>query len=306
MRGEGGGKGLDLTGSLDDIARRCFEFEQSRFAESRWIGVFVQVMVMAVAVAFILSMPTASAGSLAVIVATGAAILAGSRLFLRIRVRRGLAAFRAGDATAVAKVHRFAARDFRLQIGRHRARTLGADSEWGMARAALAEAADEAQRSVAYWKARTEQEPDNQLAAGQSQTASDLDGKLRSALAKLDARADTLLRFYNDCDARLSLMDRYNQDMEETRRLEELSGRTDVVIAGAEDTLLAIGEQFIREAQAVGRALGGLARVQIKSLAGDAPLDNIEYLADRIIESSDAERRAVEDLDRILQQGQEM
>ncbi|MXW18629.1 MAG: hypothetical protein F4Z83_13930 [Gemmatimonadetes bacterium] len=224
----------------------------------------------------------------------------------RARVRRALAAFRAGDATAVGKVHRFAAREFRLQIGRHRARTLGADSEWGMARAALAEAADEAQRSVAYWKARTEQEPDNQLAAGQSQTASDLDGKLRSALAKLDARADTLLRFYNDCDARLSLMDRYNQDMEETRRLEELSGRTDVAIAGAEDTLLAIGEQFIREAQAVGRALGGLARVQIKSLAGDAPLDNIEYLADRIIESSDAERRVVEDLDRILQQGQEM
>ncbi|MDE2875219.1 MAG: hypothetical protein OXU69_05895 [Gemmatimonadota bacterium] len=224
-------------------------------------------------------------------------------LLSRRRVAGGLSAFRAGDATAVARVHRFAAREFRLQIGRHRARTLGADSEWGTARAALAEAADEAQRSVAYWQARVRQEPDNELAAGQSRTASGLDDKLRSALAKLDARAETLLKFYNDCDARLSLMDRYNQDMEETRRLEELSGRTDVAIAGAEDTLLAIGEQFVREAQAVGRALGGLARVQIRSLAGDAPLDNIEYLADRIIESSDAERRAVEDLDRVLQQG---
>ena len=302
MRGKGGGEGLHLTESLDDIARRCFEFEQSRFAEARRIGVFVQVMVLAIVVAFVLNLPTASPALLAGLVAVGAAILAGSRLFLRIRVRRSLAAFRAGDATAVAKVHRFAAREFRLQIGRHRARTLGADSEWGMARSALAEAADEAQRSVAYWKVRVRQEPENQLAAGQSKTATDLDEKLRSALAKLDARADTLLRFYNDCDARLSLMDRYNQDMEETRRLEELSGRTDVAIVGAEDTLLAIGEQFVREAQAVGRALGGLARVQIKSLAGDAPLDNIEYLADRIIESSDAERRAVEDLDRVLQQ----
>ncbi|MDE2795247.1 MAG: hypothetical protein OXL34_10555 [Gemmatimonadota bacterium] len=302
MKGKRGGEGLHLTESLDDIARRCFEFEQSRFAEARRVGVFVQVMVLAIVVAFLLNLRTASAGLLAGLVAVGVAILAGSRLFLRMRVRRALAAFRAGDATAVAKVHRFAAREFRLQIGRHRARTLGADSEWGMARAALAEAADEAQRSVAYWKARVRQEPDNQLAAGQSKTATGLDEKLRSALAKLDARAETLLRFYNDCDARLSLMDRYNQDMDETRRLEELSGRTDVAIVGAENTLLAIGEQFVREAEAVGRALGGLARVQIKSLAGDAPLDNIEYLADRIIESSDAERRAVEDLDRVLQQ----
>lgn len=303
MKGEKGGEGLHLSESLDDIARRCFEFQQSRFGEATRVGIFVQVMVLAIVVAFVFSLPNGSPGLLAVLVAAGAAILGGSRLFLRIRVSRAFAAFRAGDPIAVRKVHRFAAREFRVQIGRHRARTLGADSEWGMARAALAEAADEAQRSVAYWKARVKQEPDNRLAAGQSKTATELDDKLRSALAKLDARADTLLRFYNECDARLTLMDRYNQDMEETRRLEELSGRTDVAIAGAEDTLLAIGEQFVREAQAVGRALGGLSRVQIKSLAGDAPLDNIEYLADRIIESSDAERRAVEDLDRVLQRG---
>ena len=303
MKGEKGGEGLHLSESLDEIARRCFEFEQSRFGEASRVGVFVQVMVLAIIVAFVFNLPNGSPGLLAVLVAVGAAILVGSRLFLRIRVSRAFAAFRAGEPIAVRKVHRFAAREFRVQIGRHRARTLGADSEWGMARGALAEAADEAQRSVAYWQARVKQEPDNRLAAGQSKTAAELDDKLRSALAKLDARADTLLRFYNECDARLTLMDRYNQDMEETRRLEELSGRTDVAIAGAEDTLLAIGEQFVREAQAVGRALGGLSRVQIKSLAGDAPLDNIEYLADRIIESSDAERRAVEDLDRVLQRG---
>lgn len=303
MRGEGFGKGLDLTGSLDDIARRCFASEEGgKPVSGKGVAMF---MVLIVVVAYLTSVYPADYALWLLLGLTGLVLATSSlsrSLLARIRVRRGLAAFRAGDATAVAKVHKFAAREFRLQIGRHRARTLGADSEWGTARAALAEAADEAQRSVAYWKARIEQEPDNQLAAGQSETASDLDDKLRSALAKLDARADTLLRFYNDCDARLSLMDRYNQDMEETRRLEELSGRTDVAIAGAEDTLLAIGEQFVREAQAVGRALGGLARVQIKSLAGDAPLDNIEYLADRIIESADAERRAVEDLDRVLQQ----
>ncbi len=301
--GERGGDGLPPTGSLDDIARRCFASDEGGTPVSgKGVAMF---MILIIVVAYLTSVYPADYALGFLLGLTGLVLATSSlsrSLLARIRVRRALAAFRAGDSTAVGKVHRFAAREFRLQIERHRARTLGADSEWGMARAALAEAADEAQRSVAYWKARTEQEPDNQLAAGQSRTASDLDGKLRSALAKLDARADTLLRFYNDCDARLSLMDRYNQDMEETRRLEELSGRTDVAIAGAEDTLLAIGEQFVREAQAVGRALGGLARVQIKSLAGDAPLDNIEYLADRIIESSDAERRAVEDLDRVLQQ----
>lgn len=304
MKGEGGGEGVRLTGSLEDMARRCFEGDEGEKSVSgKGVAVF---MMLVIVVAYLTSMfPPDYA--LAFLLGLPLLVLATSSLsrslLSRRRVAGGLSAFRAGDATAVARVHRFAAREFRLQIGRHRARTLGADSEWGTARAALAEAADEAQRSVAYWQARVRQEPDNELAAGQSRTASGLDDKLRSALAKLDARAETLLKFYNDCDARLSLMDRYNQDMEETRRLEELSGRTDVAIAGAEDTLLAIGEQFVREAQAVGRALGGLARVQIRSLAGDAPLDNIEYLADRIIESSDAERRAVEDLDRVLQQG---
>ena len=304
MKGEGGGEGVRLTGSLEDMARRCFEGDEGdKSVSGKGVAVF---MMLVIVVAYLTSMfPPDYA--LAFLLGLPLLVLATSSLsrslLSRRRVAGGLSAFRAGDATAVARVHRFAAREFRLQIGRHRARTLGADSEWGTARAALAEAADEAQRSVAYWQARVRQEPDNELAAGQSRTASGLDDKLRSALAKLDARAETLLKFYNDCDARLSLMDRYNQDMEETRRLEELSGRTDVAIAGAEDTLLAIGEQFVREAQAVGRALGGLARVQIRSLAGDAPLYNIEYLADRIIESSDAERRAVEDLDRVLQQG---
>ena len=303
MKGEGDGKGLHLTESLDDIARRCFASEEGgKPASGRGVAMFMMLIVVVAYLASLFPADYALVFLLGLTLLVLATSSLSRSLLARTRVRRALAAFRAGDASAVAKVHRFAAREFRLQIGRHRARTLGADSEWGMARAALAEAADEAQRSVTYWKSRVQEEPDNQLAAGQSKTASGLDEKLRSALAKLDARADTLLRFYNDCDARLSLMDRYNQDMEETRRLEELSGRTDVAIVGAEDTLLAIGEQFVREAQAVGRALGGLARVQIKSLAGDAPLDNIEYLADRIIESSDAERRAVEDLDRVLQQ----
>ena len=153
---------------------------------------------------------------------------------------------------------------------------------------------------MSYWKARVEQEPTNEVASAQLRRASRFRTKLRSAVVKLDARADALLRFYNDCEAKLMLMDRYNRDLDESRRLEELSGRTDIAIAGAESTLAMIGQQFVREAQAVGQALGGLARIQIQSLAGEVQLEDIEYLSDRIIESSDAERRVVEELDREL------
>lgn len=292
-----------MTDSLDDLARRCSESEGGdRPVSGTGVALFMMLVVVAAYLATVFPADYALQILLGLTLPALAISSLRRSLLARIRMRRALAAFRAGDAAAVAKVHRFAAREFREQVGRHRERALGADSEWGMARAALAGAADEARRSVAYWEARVRQEPDNQLAPGQLRAASDLDGKLRSALGKLDARADTLLRFYNECDARLSLMDRYNQDVEETRRLEELSGRSDVAIAGAEGTLVAIGELFVREARAVGRALGGLERVPIKSLAGDAPLDDVEYLADRIIESSDAERRAVEELDLVLQQ----
>ena len=296
--------GLDPAGSLDDLARRCFEVEEKE-RPIRGEAVVLWMMLV-VAGGFLLSIaPGSAVAILAALVLLAAVIIPGSRVVLaRRRVSRALSAFRAGDPAAVHRVHQFAVREFGRQIREYRARTLGADSEWGTARASLAEAADEAQRSVAYWEGRVRQEPDNRLASGRSSAAAELDEKLRSALAKLDARAETLLRFYNDCDARLALMDRHNRDMEETRRIENLSGRTDIAIAGAEDALLAIGEQFVREAQAVGRALGGLARVQIKSLAGEAPLDDIEYLADRIIESSDAEREAVEDLDRMLREAQ--
>lgn len=296
--------GLRSAESLDDIARRCFEVEEK---EKPIRGENVALFMVLVAVgAYVATLsPGVAAPVLLGLILLAALILPGTGIVLgRWRVSRALSAFHAGDPGAVRRVHDFAVREFRQQVEQHRARTLGTSSEWGAARSSLAEAAHEAQRSVAYWEARVQQEPENELATGQSRTAAGLEEKLHRALAKLDKQAETLLKFYNDCDAKLALMDRYSRDMEETRRLEELSGRTDIAIAGAEDTLLTIGAQFVREAQAVGRALGGLSRVQIKSLAGDAPIDNIEFLADRIIESSDAERQAVEDLDRVLREAQ--
>ena len=215
-------------------------------------------------------------------------------------VHRGIAAYGNAEPWAVLRVHEFAVTEFRERIQVHRERTLGRGSEWGRARSELAEAADEAQRSAAYWRERLRGEPESDLARTQSPIADRLEAKLAEALEKLDLRAAALRKFYNDCDARLAVMDRCNRDLEESRRLEELSGRADVVIAQAEGLIQTIAQQFVAEARTIAEALGGVATVGIKSLAGEAPMDNIEYFADHIIESSDRERSAIADLERQL------
>ena len=97
-------------------------------------------------------------------------------------------------------------------------------------------------------------------------------------------------------------MDRCNRDIEETRRLDRLSGAADMVIVGAETALAGIGASFVREARKVGEVLGSFERLQLKSLAGEAPLDDIEFLADRINESSEAEFATVERLSRTMEE----
>ncbi len=283
--------GMRLSGSLDDLARNCFEHEMREGGSEIWIAVFAATVI----VGSVLSIMTTPLAAFPLIAAGAIGWMYGRKIQVSSRLR----AYREGDTEALQTVHQFAVRQFREAIESHRAKTLGSDTDWGKARESLTRALDQAGRSVAYWKVRVEQSPDNELAKGQFDVANELRAKLRLALGKLNRRADVLLNFYNECEARLAVMNRYNRDMEETRRLEELSGRADMVIAGAQGALAAIGQEFVREAQAVGRALSGLAEVQIKSLAGEAPLDNIEYLADRVIENSESEERAIGALDEV-------
>ncbi|MDE2720371.1 hypothetical protein [Candidatus Palauibacter polyketidifaciens] len=224
------------------------------------------------------------------------------RSAIRKEAEDGIVAYRRREPWAVLRVHDYAVTEFRERIQAHRERTLGRGSEWGQARSELTRAADEAQRSAAYWRERLRDEPESELARTQGRVADRLEAKLGEALRKLDGRAAALRKFYNDCDARLAVMDRCNRDIEESQRLEELSGKADVVIAEAEGTIQALALQFVAEARNIAEALGGVATVGIKSLAGEAPVDNIEYLADHIIESSDRERSAIEDLERQLSQ----
>jgi hypothetical protein len=218
----------------------------------------------------------------------------------RTSVKQGVAAYGRGEPWAVARVHEYAVEEFRNRVAEHRERTLGDNSEWGRARASLVEAASEAQRSSAYWAARLRQEPSNELAKSQKDVSDRLQAKLAEAFEKLEARSVALRRFYNECDARLAAMDRRNRDLEESRRLGELSGRADVIIAHAEGTIHALATSFVTEARAFADPLGGVAAVSITSLAGEAPVDDIDYFADQIIEDSDRDRAAIEDLERRL------
>ncbi len=296
---------------LEAIARRCFEREEERKREAalkrkgtdedlqEFYGCALPILKVA-GLWLVLASVTGS-GPLGLLSALGTLALVR---FLPpyLRASRRLKAFRAGELGAVMDVYRFAVHEFRGQIERHRARTLGSESEWGAARAELARAVDAADRSVAYWRVRLAQDPNNELATRQLETATALDAKLGSALGRLDGRADVLRKFYNECEARVAVMDRYNRDIEESRRLERLSGTADMVIAGADAALAGIGASFVREALKVGEVLGDFERLQLTSLAGQAPLDNIEYLADRINESSEREFDTVEKLSRAIEE----
>lgn len=306
-----------MSESLEATARRCLEQEEAgkrarRKLETarRWASTEDQSVDLAETIGC--AWPVLQFAGLwlvsGVVLGSGIAgfLTAGITLTLlrfipsQLRVSRRLKAFRAGEPGVVLDVYRFAVEEFRGQIERHRARTLGSASEWGAARAELARAVDEAERSMAYWQARLDQDAENRTFAGQMKTATELGAKLRSALGRLDGRADVLRRFYNDCEARIAVMDRCNRDIEETRRLDRLSGTADMVIAGAETALAGIGASFVREAHKMGRVLGSFERLQLKSLAGEAPLDDIEFLADRINESSEVEFATVERLSRTM------
>ena len=309
-----------MNESLDAVAERCFEWEEERRQQSkrerkieRWkawtdsktadsaetVGCVFSMLRFGVLWAFFGALlGSGTVGFLSTIVT----LLLFRFLPPRLRKSRRINAFRAGESEAVLDVYRFAAREFRQKIDAHRTRTLGSKSEWAAARGKLAKAVDEADRSAAYWRNRVRQERGDQVVARQLKTAFELEKKLRSALNKLDGRADVLRKFYNECEARVSVMDRYNRDIEETRRLERLSGTADVMIAGAEATLMGIGASFVREAQRVGEVFGDFERLQLQTFAGEAPLDDIEVLADRINQSSESTYANVEQLSRVIEE----
>ncbi len=215
-------------------------------------------------------------------------------------VRDGVAAYQAGDEDAVSAVHDFTLRLLRRRVEEQRKQTLGPSSEWELARAPLATALDDVEVEVAYWDERIREEPNSELASLQLQTARKLEAKLRSALGKVDGRAEVLRQFYHRCEAKLAVMDRSNTDLTKVKRLEELSVRADSAIAHAQGTVEALAQHFLTEAQNIASALGSADHSQLSMLAGAAPVDNIEFLADKIHERSERNRSTIRQLEKAL------
>ena len=219
---------------------------------------------------------------------------------IRKQCKEDYTAYLAGDADAVAAVHRHALKLLRDRIRRQRERMLGSDSEWVRARAPLTEALGEAKGRIAYWQERGQDEPESEIASLQLGTAQRLHGKLKDALAEVDNRAAALSYFYHRCEAKLAAMDRSSNDLVEVRRLEQLSGKADAAMAHARGTIEGLAQSFLAEAQNIASALGSADRSQLGVLAGNAPIENIEYLADKIHESRERDRGAIEKLERTL------
>ena len=182
---------------------------------------------------------------------------------------------------------------FRREIEAHRRKVLGPDSEWAKARAPLLDAKDEANRSVVYWRDRMEEDAANEAARAHLLSAKELEVKFAAALAEVDHRSEALLRFFNECEAKLPVLERFRRDHEESLALEKLKARADGTVADAQSALGLIGQQFVSEALRMGRALGALERYELKESAGFTPLDRIEHVADQILSSSEEERETL-------------
>lgn len=238
----------------------------------------------------------------------GGALVAGGFAFsaiarhyrIRARIKRGVNAYSAGDPDAVSAVHGYALGMLRRRVQAHRDRMLGPDSEWGRARGPLEEALIDAEGRLAYWRERLLGEPDSEIASMQMRTARKLRDKLKQAVDEVDDRAVVLRHFYDRCEAKLAVMDRSNADLVEVKRLEELSGKANTVMAHARGAIEGLAQRFLAEARSIATALGSADRTQLGVLAGDAPIDNIEFLADKIHESGERDRGTIEALEKTL------
>jgi hypothetical protein len=235
---------------------------------------------------------TEALGGFAGLLSVIGAVALGMFVHLELR-RRAAAAFDELLRERPWEVYAGIASRFRRDLESQRRRLLGPGSEWGSARAPLEEALDEARGSLAYWKARLEQDPEQPAARENERTARLLAGKFERALAELDGRSRTLRDFFHACEARLSSLEFSRRDVEESHRLARLSDRADDITYDASRAMAGIGRDVLRQVIEVAQALGAAERLSIQHTAGDVPIDRIEAVADRILASADDERRAL-------------
>jgi hypothetical protein len=191
----------------------------------------------------------------------------------------------------------------RRVIARKRAEVLGKDSEWERAHRPLLDASHEADRSLRYWEERAKVEPESEIVRKQLDVSARLSRKFSVALRGLNRRSEALRVFIDQCEAKLLVLESKSRDYEETERLADLAARADDLVEGAEATLQMLGRQFIETAHVVGDTLASLQLVHLRDLAAEVPLDQLEAVADRIVECTDEQERSIEELTQRLSFG---
>jgi len=194
------------------------------------------------------------------------------------------------------RLQREIAKGFRQDIQNQRESLLGEGTEWATRKRSLTRAKNQAHRSASYFEERQQQDGGEGVIASQLLIARNLHAKLSEASAKIDKQESALLAFFNQCEARVSVLEQGARDQEEIQRLSTLSAKADSVVVDATLALETTGQQLIKRSIQVGQALGSLRRLQLKESAGEVPVDQIEEVADRILESASDDQRMLADL----------
>jgi hypothetical protein len=198
------------------------------------------------------------------------------------------------------RVHHRVVTEFRASVERSRISLLAPSSSLAAHRRQLQQGLHDARRSTEFWRKAVTEEPSSETNRAQLQTAEDLEGKLVSAVERLDQRNERVSAFLARCEEKARALEFSKRKLAETRRRASIADRTSNVIASTDDALGRLGQEFLTEAASAFGALGGLERLHMTEMAGDMSLDSIEVVAEQIVRSAGEEERVLLELARDL------
>lgn len=299
--------GMDLTTPLDPqdlLQRYAHASPEPRLREAR-IGPYLICATVWISSVVLVGGPGSLLGLLLIPAGLAAAVGAAELLARVFHQHAHSAWLEAGATVNWVKVHERVVTELKASIQRSRTALLAPNSKMAAHRLQLEQGADEANRSVTFWRDAVEGEPDSAANKAQLDTAVELERKLRDAVQRLDERKERMTAFLNQCEVKADALEFSRRKLEESNKLASLADRTPNVIADAEAALDRLGREFLDDAIHAFTALGGLERFHLTEVAGDLPLASIEDVADEIVRSSQREEEVFEELARELGQSDE-
>ena len=208
-------------------------------------------------------------------------------------IRRHMKAFHSRYPSIVVRVCTFAVQEYRQLVASQRERALGSDSKWTTKRQAIAGAEDGAARAIAYWTERLRLEPGIPGARERVEVATAHSRKLQSALDSLDRHIDAVRTGFLECREKVDAMERRIDDVAQIRQLGALPHTSGGGQALADESVRAIAEELVEEAESVGSALADLKRLAFAP-ASKVAGEDVEQLAEEVVTESEEANRAIE------------